>query len=340
MVWSSLVRHLIEPLGADLALVCSIGTNCSHAYGSLAQRAKHIWSRREPKDSDWGTLLSRRVMPHGQTGMEVSARTPDAQGKGGWGLTRGANGQVRHGSGGAILETHLQLLEHLTASGARQRYEWFIVTRSDMYFMCDHPPVATWAPDAITVPSADILHSDVGGRDTSDQYVHDEFALVPRRYIDMYLTTAHTALRETARRGALWCGEPTDEDHFSTRDDHYCATERMLGGHLERGHVSVLRRPLPLVLVRGADGAGHMNVGAEELPSRVHDDLRCVRVAFSAQYHPAVAACMAAQGRAATAFRVLTHLHGADVLSVGALLAVVLLYAMAAICVCMMRRRQ
>ena len=341
IVWASLVRHVIEPLHADYALLCS-GANCTAAYGAFARRAVHVWARREPQGAeDWGSLLALREPAHGAKSMGILARTAAAHGEGGWGLTRGAAGERRHGSGSAILETHAQLLDQLRSSGTLGRYDWFVVTRSDMYFLCDHPPMAALAPDAITVPSATIAHFDHDGRETTHQFVHDEFAVVPRQHVEAYLTTARTALGETARRDAPWCGERNGDEHFSPRADHYCAMERLLGGHLERAGVRIVRMPMPLVLVREVDGAGHIGVGAVELPSRVHHDLRCMKVAFGAQYQPAVDACTHVQGRAATAFNVISHLHylqGADLMVAGLVSTLLSLYCLSALFVCLKRR--
>ena len=117
ITWASLIRHFVDPLGADLALMCS--GNCTTAYGALAARASYQWIRHEPtaaaaaRADDWSALLAAR--PNGAQSIAIARRTPESHAPGGWGLTRASNGRLRAGSGSAILETHAQLLSHLAA---------------------------------------------------------------------------------------------------------------------------------------------------------------------------------------------------------------------------------
>ena len=269
--------------------------------------------------------------------MRIVARTPAAHGRGGWGLTQTPNGgKLRGGSGVAILEAHMQLLAHLDSSGARRKYRWFVMARPDLYYLCELPRVGTWSPDAITVPSATNRRFD-GGREVSREYVHDEFALVPRAHVGTYLTTMQTALRETARRGRLWCGERHNDEVYSPDADYYCATERMLGGHLERNGIQVVTTPLPVLLVRGLDGPGWPDMRPDELPTRVQQDLKCLHVALASQYEPALDACTRAQGHSATLRHLLLHSRGAELGCATVLAGIVTLYVVSALCMCVRR---
>lgn len=167
--------------------------------------------------------------------MAIAARSPD-DGSAAWGGTfavasRGNRTKLRVGNGAATLETRYQLLEQLRSSHALDRHEWFVFTRPDVYFLCDHPPASSWWTDGITVPGpvcSRLPPSACRGRMQGPDYINDRHAIMPRKHVGAYLGTLHAALRETVQRGKLWCGEKRPADHFDGRAECCCTTERLL----------------------------------------------------------------------------------------------------------------
>lgn len=70
--------------------------------------------------------------------------------------------------------------------------------------------------------------SSCRGRMAGPDYVNDRHAILPRRHVGAYLGTLHAALRETVRRGKLWCGERRAADWFDGMKQCCCTTERLL----------------------------------------------------------------------------------------------------------------
>jgi hypothetical protein len=334
MVAASLMRHVIIPLRADLALMCS--SNCTGAaYHLLLPHASYAWTRTEPAAHEtWSVLLS--MQPHGRESMAIAARSADDR-NAAWGLTIASDGRRRKGFGAAVLSTKAQLLERLQASGALQRYAWFVFTRPDIYHLCAHPSPREFDRDAITVPGPLCLREKgCRGKMAGPEYVNDRHAIVPRQHTRTYLSTLQMALNETHRRGRLWCGEsPTFEGgrlggtDSSTRDAQHaccCTSERQLGGHLNASGVRVHHVLLPLLLVRTPshgptshhlsgswlqDNRGRHDWGAraDELPSGVLQDLQCLPIPLETEFAVAVEACAQLRGRAATAGWVATAFH-------------------------------
>ena len=120
MVWASIVRNVLQPLNADLAVLCS--ANCSRSeYALLLSRAKFVWPRIEPAAGEtWDTLLSQE--PHGRESMRIAARQVDDK-SATWGSTMSVEGKPRKGFGVAVLASKAQLLERLrVVDGAPTRF--------------------------------------------------------------------------------------------------------------------------------------------------------------------------------------------------------------------------
>ena len=178
-------------------------------------------------------------------------------------------------------------------------------------------------------------------------------SIVPRELVPAYLGVLERALSETARRGRLWCGQPTaDADAMRTC---CCTTERLLGGHLNLSGVPVRRVLLPVLLVRSradppathlpgswlAEHTGPREWGerADELPVRAREDLLCLRIPLEHEFAVALEACASVRGRGVTAMHALTHGRGTDS-RIGRLVALVVLsYLTLGVCMCLRRRQ-
>jgi hypothetical protein len=162
LAWSTLAEHVLDVNHADLALLLGTATPIMYRDASLFQRAKYHW--KVPEYDDWadaidlinGTIWRERVFPilyefgYVLGGIKVHGN--------------------QYGSGAVIfmlrwfLSNHLQDEQEETAGtggGAPdaggwksllQKYERFIITRTDHYYLCRHDisqldPNVLWVPD-------------------------------------------------------------------------------------------------------------------------------------------------------------------------------------------------
>jgi hypothetical protein len=159
--------------------------------------------------------------------------------------------------------------------------------------------------------------------------VTDRHAIVPHQLVGAYLSTLHTALAQTVKRGRLWCGERHADD--AVDDGTYarnaregvcpsnlcCGNERLLGAHLNRSGVRVRSAMLPVVIVKAADDPTRWKSGDwlhehthdrwarrahELLPREVLLDLRCVRIKLPYELPPAVDMCYGSPGEQTAAW--------------------------------------
>ena len=263
LVWATQYRHLVRPLKADLALFCS-AAECKRYGDAWRAMAQYVWHREEPPPGvEWDALIRRRL-PHGERAMDIARRTPFAVGWQAWGHTPGWDKQagacastkcptrVRGGSGGAQMETRLQLLERLRASGAASAYAYFVLTRSDFYYLCDHPPphsLVALGSKQVAVPYEDGFKAD-------PVYCSDRHAVVSRDGLGAYLGVLETALDQTASRQMLWTGEQPNQTKGEKN------IERLIATSLQMAGATVLWPKLPMFLVRTGRDATRWSHGA------------------------------------------------------------------------------
>lgn len=141
--WASLARHVLDPLGADLAIY----SGASEEKGLLHAMAKHTWTFDD--SLDWEAYLERA------TRLCANATSDHAQVMNKsyvCSTTFGGGFKGCSSTNGAIL----LLKRWLLALKLRQldlfaRYDYFILTRADHVHMCDHPPLEQLDANALHV---------------------------------------------------------------------------------------------------------------------------------------------------------------------------------------------
>lgn len=137
-VWSTLIRHVLEPLPADLGI---LGEQTHREQTVLYAAARFVWHN-IPEHHDWGEALDAFSGPphEWRTFAALNNRS------GLWGPAKLAN-RTLGGSGAIIFVLRMYLLERLAT--VKHKYAQIMVTRSDHYYLCDHPslPVGSvWVP--------------------------------------------------------------------------------------------------------------------------------------------------------------------------------------------------
>ena len=145
LAWTSLERRVLTPLQADLAVLASYSADVFSAF----PRAKHVWRVAEPLD-DWANLLNQTLPSNWRDG--VLARG-NVWGGIRWQKSRWRMKRLLSGSGAIVLVLRLVLLSFLDSLRGHA-YRYVVMTRSDHYYACDHPPISLAAADVI-VPSGE-----------------------------------------------------------------------------------------------------------------------------------------------------------------------------------------
>jgi hypothetical protein len=148
--WPGFKKHVLDELGADLALCIGVDDRYDTS-NPFWQAARHRWTTREPEDfgvgfdeaeawfsgrpatGDWRRLLSIRDQWLG--GIKHPQRQP--------------------GSGGIVIYFRWLLHRHLVEEGLLARYDRFVVTRSDFYWSVPHPPLAMLDPGYVWIPDGE-----------------------------------------------------------------------------------------------------------------------------------------------------------------------------------------
>ena len=241
-VHQSLHHHVLRPLRAHLAILCD-EAECAR-YGPLLSMATFLWRWRPPQDgSPWNNLISQRGQL-GATAMRIAARSDAEEAMMAWGQTAGRGGRMRNTSAAATMETRALLLDRLMSAGLLDdgagstgnstpapKYNWFVFTRPDHLYLCDHPPLHHFA-------SADISVGDAADANV----VSDRHAVVRPQAARAYLGVLWCALQWTVAYGRLYCVAPP-------RQRWQCNLESTLAACLRQARVRVQRAPFSHLLV-------------------------------------------------------------------------------------------
>jgi len=145
LAWTSLRKHVLEPLHADLATYFT-----DDWQGTLIQRmSRYRWSVPEP--ADWGDMVDQAAASCGVSRVRWSALCDQPHVLGGVQVCGCADAacpwQV------IPLMYRWLALQKIEALRLHQRYDWFVLTRSDELHLCDHPPLSEldgshlWLPE-------------------------------------------------------------------------------------------------------------------------------------------------------------------------------------------------
>lgn len=124
--WETLYRNLLDINQADLGLIMGY-TRPEYENGTLWKRAKYVW--RFDEYDDWADAVDQ-VSPNWQTTVK-----PKITGKVvGNGMLGGVNGAG--GSGAIQGMIKYWLSQHILEEGLLDKYDYFVITRTDQYYSC------------------------------------------------------------------------------------------------------------------------------------------------------------------------------------------------------------
>jgi hypothetical protein len=226
LTWASFEKQVLNELNADLA-VC-IGVDDKYDYTNpYFQHALFRWTI--PVPADWAEEIDRIRLSLGYD--EGWRRLADLCENPYSIFLGGAFGIA--GSGAILLAYRWHLRNFIIQEGLHERYERFIVTRSDFLYTAPHPCIEALDPAMIWIPDGE----DWGG-------LADRHMVVSGDHVAESLS----ALSDILRNPKQWA------DALELRDVAYRNSEGVLEIHFQRtGLMSRVRRfPYVMYLVRDA----------------------------------------------------------------------------------------
>jgi hypothetical protein len=166
-------QNLMDRLGADLALC--IGDNARERPNPFYDHAKYVWKYKDP--DDWADAY-KDLAP----GQNVYALLE---------LRDQWFGGIRHptlqqeGIGALLFVFREVLRRRLEQEQLFDKYDWFIVSRSDFIWPVLHPGLEHFSPDHVYVPDGERY------RGYTDRHV-----LVPRRHMRKFMEIARATFDE------------------------------------------------------------------------------------------------------------------------------------------------
>jgi hypothetical protein len=160
-------QRLLVPLMADLALFLSERDNASY----LESIAQYNWTY--PELDDWGVVMDT-VVQHHCPGVRWEGLCDvryqylnDKNDQGPWGQFLGGVSRCEHiGSAGILLALRYLLQKKLQP--LVPLYDWFIVSRADELYLCDHVPMLQMQKRRTNTP----IGGDCGGISDRHQVFH------------------------------------------------------------------------------------------------------------------------------------------------------------------------
>ena len=151
LTWDSFEKFVLDPLNADLALCIGVDKDSPRDNG-FYRRAKYIWEYPEPQDYDDAFNHVKKDFGSNED-WRILLKVKDQ-----W--LGGVLGKDAHPASAGILIFYRWLLaKKILANGLLEKYDRFIVTRSDFLYCAPHPPLKFISRDNIWLPSGE----DYGG---------------------------------------------------------------------------------------------------------------------------------------------------------------------------------
>jgi len=156
LTFSSFKRQVLDELNGDLALALMIDEK--YDYGNpFWQHAKYRWTAPIFSDNGEAFDFAQRWLCH-QHDLPAPNWRLMLQIKGIW--LGGIRSEAPHASATSILPfCRWLLLNGLQRDGILDRYDRFVISRSDFVWLCPHPPLSILSHDAIWLPNGE----DFGG---------------------------------------------------------------------------------------------------------------------------------------------------------------------------------
>ena len=148
LAWKSLYENLLDVNGADLALMIG-DTRAEFRNASLFQRATYHWTF--PEFEDWGDALDQI---NGSAWREALIPLMHSTSP----ILGGVKAKGFWGSGAIIFVIRWYLSNKIRDLQLTHKYERFVITRSDHYYLCEHD-LSELDPQYLWLPQG----SDCGG---------------------------------------------------------------------------------------------------------------------------------------------------------------------------------
>jgi hypothetical protein len=209
LTFPSIKRHVLDELGADLALSLLINEPYDRS-NPLWQSAKYRWTSRDRLDMG-------EVYDEAQEWLcrKYNLAPPD------WRVLLDTNGIWMGGiksplpqlSRSSILPfCRWMLLRHLQEENVLDRYDRFVITRSDFIWLCPHPPLSILDRESIWVPDGENYDG-----------VNDRHLVVSRVHVVDCLNLVEDILLRPAQlrdeiRDRWWNNEQVFAQHLQRKD--------------------------------------------------------------------------------------------------------------------------
>lgn len=152
LTWDSFKKNVMDHLGADLALCVGKTENDAKSRNGYYENAKYIWEYEEPLDyADAYEYVKGTVGSTEEWRLLLKVKKQ-------W--MGGINDEESHpGSAGIIIFYRWLLNKNIIDNDLINKYDRFIVTRSDYMYCAPHPPLNLISPKYIWIPEGE----DYGG---------------------------------------------------------------------------------------------------------------------------------------------------------------------------------
>jgi hypothetical protein len=149
VTFPSLKRHVLDELQADLAVALTIDEKYDYA-NPMWQHAKYRWTSRDYQDYGEGFDFAQRTLCH-ERNLRIEDWRPLLRLGGVW--SGRIHSEKPAGTASAILPfCRWLLLRGLQRDGVLDRYDRFVITRSDFVWLCPHPPLSILSRDNVWIP--------------------------------------------------------------------------------------------------------------------------------------------------------------------------------------------
>lgn len=176
IVWNSFKSNVLDELNADLALCISVPNDYDYS-NPYWQHAKYKWTC--PEYSNWMDAFdyAKEVeFPNDfSTWKELLLSVEDN-----W--CAPINGH--QGAGAILIFFRWLLLRNLKIEGVLEKYDRFIVTRSDYFYMSPHPQMELLPPEFLWLPDGEYYGS-----------VTDRYAVLSRSNVEEYLNILNNMIQ-------------------------------------------------------------------------------------------------------------------------------------------------
>lgn len=169
LTWDSFKKNVLDILDADLALCIGESPENTDANQFWAH-ASHRWV--VPEYDDFGEGFDQVQRDRGGEDLEWRQvlTVPDQ-----W--LGGIKGENKHpGSAGILVYLKAKLLEFLEKEEIRQKYDRYVITRSDFIWELPHPKMDRLDPDSIWIPYGEFYWG-----------VTDRHVVLSRKFLRPYL---------------------------------------------------------------------------------------------------------------------------------------------------------